>query len=1046
MKRTSYFLSLSLFLLTFLTTFDPPAWSEVSKNKDNIPIVSIDVALDIENRRIRGKTSTELPVGKPVLIHVEGVELDHVTLAGQTINPSIEEDSFIVMTSARNRLLRIQFHRDFPPLSLLSSAENAHTMTDSFIDTKGVVLLGGWCPTLEGLARYELKAAVPMDFRAISEADAVKIESREKTSIYIFEFPHPRAGISLVAGPYQVSLERHKGIEIAAYFFSEDKELARKYIDKSKYYLDLYEGLLGPYPFKRFAIVENRAPTGYGLPTYTLLGQEVARLPFIVDTSLGHEILHSWFGNSVYVDPQEGNWSEGLTTYLADHLYKEQKGQGSDYRHRLLVDYQSYVHEDQAMSLAQFKFRMDRPSKAIGYGKGTMLFHMLKQQIGKDAFNKALKKFVLDYRFKMAGWSELEAVFSDIGKKDLSVFFDQWLKRKDVPVLTISKENITYPSSGIKSQKLTIQQGTENPYSLLVPLVLETTFGEVRRNVRVENKRESINIEVEGQALSITLDPDYDLMRKLDPSEFPPVLSRLLGSEHKFFVLPLQSSNIYGQFAVFLKSLGFEEKSIDNLADSDLKKGSLLILGDPAPRLERLTGEMPDLDSKVIIMVKENPINPAGVMALVKASSSKELVLILKKLTHYGQYSTLSFRNGKLVRKDTAGTQNGIRLTLQDEIVGIAVTDLSPVDRIINDVSEKQVIYIGEHHDRFSHHMAQLRFIQGLDRLDRCLAVGMEMFQRPFQDVLDRYLDGQIDEKTFLKESEYLKRWGYDYHLYRPTIEYCKEHGIPILALNLPTEISKKVAREGIESLSDEELEQVPMNLNWSNVVYEKRLRQIFEEHPENEIEDFDDFYQAQILWDETMAQSIHDYLINNPDRQIVVLVGTGHVAFGDGIPSRTYRRGKYDQAIIIANVTGNNLEQDMADFFLFPPVVQPPFSAKLGVILSDEDNRIVLKKVMHNSAAQKSGLQPGDLLLSFDGEPVKDISDLKLALLFKKEEDTVKIKIKRIKRFAHDKVLEFTVGPFKPLKMSFHHSRKIKDKKNIHESNASKSFQKKGN
>ncbi len=988
-------------------------------------MVSIDVTLDMENRRIKGKASTELPMEKPVLIHVGGVELDRVTLAGRTINPSIKDDSFSVAASGRNRLLRIQFHRDFPPLSPRTGTKNDHTMMDSFIDTKGVVLLDGWCPTLEVLARYELKAAVPADFKAVSEADAVKVKSRGKTSIYIFEFPYPRTGLSLVAGPYQVSQESYKGIEIAAYFFPEDKELAPKYIDKSKYYLDLYEGLLGPFPFKRFAIVENRAPTGYGLPTYTLLGQEVARLPFIVDTSLGHEILHSWFGNSVYVDPKEGNWSEGLTTYLADYLYEKQKSRGSDYRHRLLVDYQSYVHEDKALSLAQFRFRTDRLSKAVGYGKGAMLFHMLKREIGEDAFNKALKRFVLDYRFKMAGWSELETVFSDTGKKDLSVFFDQWLERKDVPVLTISKGNITYLDRGLQSQKLTIHQGTESPYSLLVTLVLETTSGEVRRNVRVKTEKESVDIEIKGQPLCVTLDPDYDLMRKLDSSEFPPVLSRLLGSEHKFFVLPSQSSEIYDQFAVFLKSLGLEEKNIDSLTDSDLNKGSLLILGDPAPRLERLTGEMPGPDSGVIITIRENPINPTGVVGVVKAGSSKELELILRKLTHYGRYSTLRFKDGKLVEKNTASTQNGIRLALQNEIMGIAASDLSPVDRIINDVSEKQVIYIGERHDRFSHHMAQLRVIQGLDRRDRRLAVGMEMFQRPFQDVLDRYLDGQIDEKTFLKESEYLKRWRYDYHLYRPIIEYCKEHDIPILALNLPAEISKKVARKGLESLSDEELEQVPVELDWSNTVYKTRLRQIFEEHPENEIKNFDDFYQAQVLWDETMAQSVHDYLSNNPDRQMVVLAGNGHIAFGDGIPSRTCRRGKYDQAIIIANATCNSLEQDMADFFLFPPMIQPPFSAKLGVILNDEDNRVVLKKVMHNSIAEKSGLKSGDLLLSFDGEPVKDISDLKLALLFKKEGDTARIKIKRIKRFARDKILELTVGPFKPLKMSFRHPRK---------------------
>lgn len=987
-------------------------------------MLGIDVTLDLENRRIKGKASTELPMEEPVRIHVGGVELDRVTLAGQTINPAIEEDSFSVAASGRNRLLRIQFHRDFPSLSPGTGAKNDHIMTDSFIDTKGVVFLDGWCPTLEGLARYELKAEVPSDFKAISEADAVEVEYKGKTSTHIFEFSHPRTGISLVAGPYQVSLESYKGIEIAAYFFPEDKELALEYIDKSRHYLDLYEGILGPYPFKRFAIVENRAPIGYGLPTYTLLGQEVARLPFIVDTSLGHEILHSWFGNSVYVDPKQGNWSEGLTTYMADHLYEKQKGQGIDYRHRLLVDYQSYVQEDKAMSLAQFRSRTDRASKAVGYGKGAMLFHMLKQEIGEDAFNKALKRFVLDYRFKMAGWSELEAVFSDTSKKDLSVFFDQWLGRKDVPLLNISKENITYSGSGLQSLKVTIHQGTESPYSLLVPLVLETTAGEVRRTVRVKTEKESVDIEIKGQPLCLTLDPDYGLMRKLDSAEFPPVLSRLLGSEHRFFELPLQHPEIYGQFSAFLQSLGFEEKNIDSLTDSYLDKGSLLILGDPAPRLKRLTGEIPCPDSGVIITIRENPINPTGVVGVVKACSSKELELILKKLTHYGRYSTLRFKDGKLLEKDTAVTQNGIRLALQSEIMGIASSDLSPVDRIINDVSEKRVIYVGENHDRFSHHMAQLSVIQGLDRQNRRLAVGMEMFQRPFQNVLDRYLDGQIDEKTFLKESEYLKRWRYDYHLYRPIIEYCKEHNIPILALNISEEISKKVARKGIESLSDEELKQVPLELEWSNTVYKKRLRQIFEEHPEGEVGNFDDFYQAQVLWDETMAESVHDYLNNNPDRQMVVLAGNGHVAFGDGIPSRTCRRGKYDQAIIIANAISDSIEQDMADFFLFPPMVQPPFSAKLGVILNDEDNRVVLKKVMHNSIAQKSGLKSGDLLLSFDGEPVKDISDLKLALLFKKEGDTARIAVKRIGKFARDKVLELTVGPFKPLNMSFNHPR----------------------
>ena len=87
------------------------------------------------------------------------------------------------------------------------------------------------------------------------------------------------------------------------------------------------------------------------MPTFTLLGRNVVKLPFIVRTSLGHEILHQWFGNSVYIDSNKGNWAEGLTTYLADHFYADQSGEGVDYRKQILIDYQSYVNIDNVFPL-----------------------------------------------------------------------------------------------------------------------------------------------------------------------------------------------------------------------------------------------------------------------------------------------------------------------------------------------------------------------------------------------------------------------------------------------------------------------------------------------------------------------------------------------------------------------------------------------------------------------------------------------------------------------------------------------------------------------
>ena len=183
------------------------------------------------------------------------------------------------------------------------------------------------------------------------------------------------------------------------------------YTEHAKKYLKLYRQLLSPYPYKRFSIVESPLPVGHSMPTFTLLGQDVVRLPFIPETSLGHEIAQQLFGNYVYAAEGKGNWTEGITTFFSDALYEEMKGRGGEHRKKALLDYRSYVSPTNDFPLRDFSMKTDRASMAIGYGKGMMLFHMLKKLVGDSKFQDSIRTFLSEYKFREAAWDDIRKIF-----------------------------------------------------------------------------------------------------------------------------------------------------------------------------------------------------------------------------------------------------------------------------------------------------------------------------------------------------------------------------------------------------------------------------------------------------------------------------------------------------------------------------------------------------------------------------------------------------------------------------------------------------------
>lgn len=215
-------------------------------------------------------------------------------------------------------------------------------------------------------------------------------------------------------------------------------------------------------------------------------------------------------------------------------------------------------------------------------------------------------------------------------------------------------------------------------------------------------------------------------------------------------------------------------------------------------------------------------------------------------------------------------------------------------ETILKELAKANVIYLGETHDNPADHAAKLEIIQLMAKNQK-IAIAMEMFQRPYQSVLDEYLRGNLTEAELIEQTEYQTRWGFPWEFYAPILRFAQENQIPVLAVNVPNEITRQVARQGLESLSEDQKKFIPpfSEIRTDNSEYRQLIREVYDAIHQNHgsSDNFENFFLAQVLWDETMAEAIANFHQANPDYQIIVLAGKGHVVYGYGIPSRVLRR-----------------------------------------------------------------------------------------------------------------------------------------------------------
>ena len=391
-------------------------------------------------------------------------------------------------------------------------------------------------------------------------------------------------GVAVAANRFNVRRSEVDGVQVTSYFLPEHNQYATLFLSRVQAILPHLAQRLGNYPYRRLNLVENWTDEGYGFEAMVVLGRDAiaAGDRTLRTTFLDHEIAHAWIGNHVFVDPDDGNWSEGLVHYLSDHAAAEANGEAAAtrWRYRLAQRYSAILQTSTDYPLRQFQSARDEIDRAVGYDKSAMLFHGLRRHLGDDTFYSALRLFVASHGAQTAGWDDLRAAFEQGANRDLRDYFEQWTGRTGLPRLSL--DSATSSQVGRDAPMVTtvtVSQSTADKYRLQVPIAISDGEQTTVVPMSLSGQRNRLKLFQDKQPLQVSLDPHFHIPRQLTVTA--PSLWETLHSAGLAIVHPGTGPTAEGfrQLATTLAaSYGADVVSDDTELRSDRP---LLLLGGP---------------------------------------------------------------------------------------------------------------------------------------------------------------------------------------------------------------------------------------------------------------------------------------------------------------------------------------------------------------------------------------------------------------------------------------------------------------------------------
>lgn len=529
----------------------------------------------------------------------------------------------------------------------------------SFASGQELFLPASWYPQTIGHVTFDVRLNAPMVTILPGQIHDEKITDNHYSARFVMK--NPTEGIPLFAGPYKITELQSKpktgAIQLRTYFYEDMSDLSDNYLQRTAQYIARFEHQIGRFPFQQFHIIAAPVPVGYGFAGLTYMGKRVLHLPFIKESSLGHEILHNYWGNGIFPDYASGNWAEGLTTYLADYMTAElaDPNKARDMRLSWLRDYNA-LPADQDKPVTQFVAKHGAASQVIGYHKVAFIFHMLRQQLGDEIFFAGLRHFWTQHAFQTASWQNLKDSFNQVSQQDLSAFFQQWLTTTGAPHFTSLSAQAKPDSKGVWHIRAKVMQ-TNPTFNVHLPLHVGTGHGVINKLAPVTGRLSQPTIMSKDRPVALSLDPDLNLFRKLGPNEVSPILRDVMLTP----VVELHTTSEGLQETAHTLATRMVEKTVQPVDHLSLETPFILI------------GEQSDIRRILEHHRLPQPVFPHEVDAsaqvwadkldgqipyiVIALKSSENLTDLQRPLPHYGKYAMLMFKGHRAIWKSTGQSQ-----------------------------------------------------------------------------------------------------------------------------------------------------------------------------------------------------------------------------------------------------------------------------------------------------------------------------------------------------------------------------------------------------